>query len=161
MRPNQHHYFLMIALLVSYRGTCRRRRIGCVLVDEHNHILATGYNGVPAGMKHCIDEPCSGAFSESGKDLDKCLAIHAEQNALLQCKDVHKIKACYCTVSPCITCTKLLLNTSCISLHFIEEYSHPEAKKLWHIPRSRYWYHHFEFKSWDLKKVLDLQYPLG
>ena len=106
-------YFLRMALLVSERGTCVRRKVGCILVNKKNHVLATGYNGNPSGFMHCLDNPCKGANSKSGKDLDKCEAIHAEQNALLQCKDVYDIDTIYCTVSPCIHCVKsVLLYTS-------------------------------------------------
>ena len=124
-------YFLRMALLVSERGTCVRRKVGCILVNKKNHVLATGYNGNPSGFSHCLDNPCKGANSKSGKDLDKCEAIHAEQNALLQCKDVYDIHTVYCTVSPCIHCIKLLLNTSTKKIVFGEKYIHKGAEKLW------------------------------
>ena len=124
-------YFLRMALLVSERGTCVRRKVGCILVNKKNHVLATGYNGNPSGFIHCLDNPCKGANSKSGKDLDKCEAIHAEQNALLQCKDVYDIDTVYCTVSPCIHCVKLLLNTSAKKIVFGEKYIHKEAERLW------------------------------
>ena len=78
------------------------------LVCSENY-YATGYNGNPSGFTHCIDEPCEGSTSKSGTDLDKCQAIHAEQNALLQCKDVYSIDRVYTTLEPCIHCIKLLL----------------------------------------------------
>ena len=124
-------YFLRMALLVSERGTCVRRKVGCILVNKKNHVLATGYNGNPSGFSHCLDNPCEGANSTSGKDLDKCEAIHAEQNALLQCKDVYDIDTVYCTVSPCIHCVKLLLNTSTKKIVFGEKYIQKDAEKLW------------------------------
>ena len=124
-------YFLRMALLVSERGTCVRRKVGCILVNKKNHVLATGYNGNPSGFSHCLDNPCEGANSTSGKDLDKCEAIHAEQNALLQCKDVYDINTVYCTVSPCIHCVKLLLNTSTKKIVFGEKYIQKDAEKLW------------------------------
>ncbi len=74
---------------------------------------------------------CEGACSPSGTNLDGCEAIHAEQNALLQCKDVYAIDTCYCTTSCCVTCVKLLLNTSCRRIVFEEEYSQPHAKEMW------------------------------
>lgn len=74
---------------------------------------------------------CSGAKSPSGTNLDGCQAIHAEQNALLQCRDIYEIDTCYVTASPCMTCTKLLLNTSCQRIVFLEEYPHTEARELW------------------------------
>ena len=72
-----------MAELVAERSTCRRRKVGCVLVDSNNHVVATGYNGVPTHFPHCLDEPCEGATAPSGESLEKCLAVHAEQNALL------------------------------------------------------------------------------
>jgi len=74
---------------------------------------------------------CSGAAAESGTMLDSCEAIHAEQNALLQCQDVRQIHTCYVTTSPCVTCTKLLLNTSCQRIIYQLPYPQPEAKALW------------------------------
>ncbi len=124
-------YFLRMALFVSERGTCVRRKVGCILVNKKNHVLATGYNGNPSGFSHCLDNPCKGANSTSGKDLDKCEAIHAEQNALLQCKDVYDIDTVYCTVSPCIHCVKLLLNTSAKKIVFGEKYIQKDAERLW------------------------------
>lgn len=155
-RPQKDEYFLRIASLVSTRSTCLRRSVGCVLVNERGHVLATGYNGVAMGMPHC-NEPldrsssingtinvmlrannefpnaCPAARAVNGSNLDGCEAIHAEQNALLQCKDVWDIYTCYITNSPCVTCVKLLMNTSCRRIIFIHEYAHGEiSRKLWH-----------------------------
>ena len=131
MREPVDWYFLKMALLVAQRGTCARRKVGCILVNEKKHVVATGYNGNPAGQKHCIDQPCKGAMAKSGSDLELCEAIHAEQNALLQCKNVYEINKVYCTVSPCIHCIKLLLNTSAKHIIFSEEYINQEGKSLW------------------------------
>jgi dCMP deaminase len=130
-RPNKDAYFLAMASLVSLRATCRRRRVGCVLVDANNHVLATGYNGVARGRDHCLDRPCPGADFKPGLGLDQCEAIHAEQNAMLQCKDTQSIETAYITVSPCVTCVKLLMNTSCKRIVFIEPYVHNQAAELW------------------------------
>jgi dCMP deaminase len=70
-------------------------------------------------------------MAKSGSDLELCEAIHAEQNALLQCKNVYEINKVYCTVSPCIHCIKLLLNTSAKHIIFSEEYTNQEGKSLW------------------------------
>jgi len=112
-RPNKDIYFGLISNVVAMRSTCARRAVGCVLVNVYGHIIATGYNGVAAGLPHCIDKPCPGALFPSGEGLDLCEALHAEQNALLQVRDAHEIIAAYVTVTPCITCIKLLMNTSC------------------------------------------------
>lgn len=163
MRTSKRDYFLRIAEVVATQATCLRRQVGCVLVNSRNHILATGYNGRAAGLRHC-NEPrdfsaslngtinivvgaprdypyaCAGAAAASGTDLNSCEAIHAEQNALLQCRNPWEIVACYVTVSPCVTCVKLLMNTSCRAIYFREAYAHDEpARKLWLMNPERLW----------------------
>lgn len=129
-----------MAAHVATRGTCARRKVGCVLVNSRNHVLATGYNGVPRGRAHCIDHPCPGANLPSGTGLDVCEAIHAEANALLQCRDVFDIDTVYCTASPCVSCTKLLLNTSATYIIFSEPYPHSAAQELWeNSGKNRLW----------------------
>lgn len=152
-RIEADEYFLQMAELVSTRSTCIRRSVGCVLVNRRKHVLATGYNGVPAGAPHCNEkapkfEPygsrslteypnaCPGAGSPSGEDLEACYAIHAEQNALLQCKDVWDIHTVYLTTSPCVTCVKLFMNTSASRIVAREEYD-PVAKRLWYARGKR------------------------
>lgn len=141
MRPNRDQWAIGLASLTALRTTCLRRSVGCVLLNERGHVLSTGYNGIAAGLPHCNEHDpffetgfphaCSGAHSPSGTNLDSCQAIHAEQNALLQCRDVYSIHSCYVTTSPCITCAKLLLNTSCQRIIFVEEYPHLEVRLLW------------------------------
>lgn len=132
---------MALAVVTAQRATCLRRSVGCVLLNERGHVIATGYNGVAAGQPHCnkhdmfapegMPFACPGAHLPSGTGLDGCHAVHAEQNALLQCRDVYSIQTAYVTASPCMTCTKLLLNTSCKQIIFIDEYPHAEAKQLW------------------------------
>lgn len=151
-RPDIDTYFMNMANLVATRSTCLRRAVGCVLVNGRNHVIATGYNGVAAGMPHCnesIDRSnsvngiinsivsatngypnaCEGATLPSGQGLDKCQAIHAEQNSLLQCRNVYEIHTCYTTTFPCVTCAKLLMNTSCRRVVYREWYPDSDAVK--------------------------------
>jgi dCMP deaminase len=146
-RPTRDEWAMQVACDTAKRSTCLRRQVGCVLLNARGHVLATGYNGVAAGQPHCNEvgldfnissigvgsypHACTGATASSGQQLNECQAIHAEQNALLQCRDVHEIHTAYVTASPCITCTKLLLNTSCQRIVFMEEYPHPQARALW------------------------------
>ena len=122
VRPDKTKTFLRIARELSRRSTCARRQVGCVIVNSFHHIVATGYNGVGRQMAHCIDEPCGGSSFDSKQGLDKCEAIHAEQNALIQCKDVMDVHAAYITCSPCIHCAKLFLNTSIKEIYCLEIY---------------------------------------
>lgn len=151
MRPSRDQWAMALAVVTAQRSTCLRRHVGCVLLDHRGHVLATGYNGVAAGMPHCnervetrdpesypwkilaVEHPhaCAGSRAAPGASLDACEAIHAEANALLQCHDVHEIATAYVTASPCIQCTKLLLNTGCERIVYLEPYPHPEAEVLW------------------------------
>lgn len=138
-RPSKDEYFVVMAKLVAMRSTCLRRSVGCVFVDAKGRVLSTGYNGVPSGVPHCNEGvPCAGASAPSGESLDKCMAIHAEMNAVCQCPDIDKVETIYTTTSPCIACTKVLLNTGAKRVVFIEEYVHPEAKDLW-LSTGRLW----------------------
>lgn len=140
-RPNTDEYFLLMATLASTRSTCARRRVGCILVNYRNHVLATGYNGVAAGLPHCIDHKCPGADLPSGQGLHLCQAIHAEENALMQCKDINLIHTAYVTASPCVRCIRMLLGTSCQKIVFLQEYPHSESAALW-VGCGRIWEHH-------------------
>ena len=104
-------YFLNMARLASLRSTCKRRQVGCILVDSNNHVVATGYNGVPKGFTHCLDNPCKGATAKSGTQLEDCWAVHAEMNAMLQLQSTDELTA-YLTVTPCFSCAKVLANSN-------------------------------------------------
>jgi dCMP deaminase len=132
-RPTRDDWAMSIAKITAKQSTCKRRAVGAVLVNFKGHILATGYNGVASKQPHCIDaeHACVGADTPIGVSSDTCQALHAEQNALLQCKNMYDIHTAYVTLSPCITCCKLLLNTSCQRIVFLDEYPHGASKELW------------------------------
>ena len=132
-RLSTDKYFMDIAAVEASRSTCIRRKVGAVLVDYDNHILSTGYNGLPVGYSNCCDTGiCKRANAAVGGSDDACLVVHAEQNALLQCKNIDKIKAIYCTTFPCVHCIKLLMNTACEVIIYNSCYARTaELSKLW------------------------------
>lgn len=130
-RPNIDKYYIDLAFRVATRSTCARRAVGCVITDLNGYCISTGYNSVPKGVDHCTNKPCEGAFAPSGTALHLCMALHAEDVALMKCEDINKIDTIYVTASPCIHCTRRLLNTSTKRIVFAEEYPHPEAQLLW------------------------------
>jgi dCMP deaminase len=113
-RPSWDEYFLEVARLVSKRSTCLRRSVGAVLVKEKK-ILATGYNGAPSGLKHCLDIGCIREKLKipSGERHELCQGLHAEQNVLLQAAlyGISTRKSIlYITNQPCAICAKMLIN---------------------------------------------------
>lgn len=84
---------------------------------------------------------CEAAFKTgpSGSMLDACGAIHAEQNALVKCRDPWVIDTAYVTTAPCMPCTKLLLGTSCKRVVFLEQSPHSAAAQERWIRAGRIW----------------------
>ncbi|MFA5177661.1 MAG: cytidine/deoxycytidylate deaminase family protein [Candidatus Omnitrophota bacterium] len=113
-RPSWDEYFLEVAKLVAKRATCLRRSVGAVIVKD-KRILATGYNGAPSGLKHCVDVGCMRQKLNipSGERHELCRALHAEQNALIQASLYGisvKGSKLYATCQPCVICVKMLIN---------------------------------------------------
>ncbi len=118
-RPNWDEYFLGIAEAVAVRADCTRRKVGAVIVDKSNRIVATGYNGAPTNWRGCTSGFCPRgrdltipSFEQGNSDYSDCIAVHAEANALLY-SDRSSIEGgkIYITCSPCGECWKLLSNS--------------------------------------------------
>lgn len=121
MRPTKDEMFMEIAHVLARRATCQRRSVGCVIVDYDGIILSTGYNGTPKRMPHCSELNCS-AGAVSGVDMDSCMALHAEQNAIARLRSPDEAWTMYCTTEPCTSCLKLLLATTIRRVVFQESY---------------------------------------
>ena len=124
------HAYLNMALMLAQRSTCLDKQVGCIITDRQNRIIATGYNGAPRGVAHCIDLGVC-AVERAGGNKNVCPSAHAEQNALLQCKDPDAIHSIYLTLSPCVSCIRLINNTACKRIVFLSEHKHPFAKHQW------------------------------
>jgi len=137
-RITKDEYFLAMAVITSARSTCMRRKVGAVAVDGNNFVIGTGFNDVPAKAPHCTEQPCKSANGSSGCNLDDCRAIHAEANMLAHCLNPRMIHTVYLTVTPCVSCIKLLLATSCERIVALAEYPHSQAKEEW-LANGRDW----------------------
>lgn len=126
-RPSWDQYFLTITRQVAERSTCKRAKVGAVIVRDKN-ILATGYNGAPAGLAHCTEVGCLIYESKtpSGEIEENCYrTIHAEINAIAQAaKNGVSIRdaAIYVTHTPCIHCMKVLINTGITKIFYERDY---------------------------------------
>lgn len=129
-------FFKKMCKMISNQSTCKRRKVGAVIVKD-NRLLASGYNASASGILHCIDqkEPCYRIKNNipSGSDTDKCYALHAEENALIQCANYGiscKDADIFITTSPCSRCTKLIINSGIKRVFYMEEYNDQFAKDL-------------------------------
>jgi dCMP deaminase len=144
-RPAWDEYFMQIARLVASRSTCMRRQVGALLVHQ-KHVLATGYNGVPSGITHCDETGCLREQLQvpSGERHELCRGLHAEQNAIIQAaKHGVNIAAAtlYCTDSPCIICTKMLINAGIKRIVYRRGY--PDRLSLEMLAEAGLKYHQF------------------
>jgi dCMP deaminase len=134
IRPPWPEYFMDIAELVARRSTCLRRRVGAVLVKD-KRILATGYNGAPSGIPHCLEVGCLREKEgiPSGERHELCRGLHAEQNVIIQAAR-HGVtiqgSTLYCTNLPCVICSKMLINAGIREIYYREGYADALSEEL-------------------------------
>jgi dCMP deaminase len=128
-RPSWDEYFMSIARLVSGRSTCLRRSVGAILVKDRR-ILASGYNGAPAGLPHCEETGCVRERLQvpSGERHELCRGIHAEQNAIIQSANYGTgidRATIYTTHHPCSVCAKMIINAGIVRV--VTDDSYPDG----------------------------------
>ena len=132
-RPDWDTYFMNIAHVVKLRANCSRRQVAAVIVKE-KRIISTGYNGTPRGVTNCFEGGCKRCASNvpSGSDLGECICSHAEENSITQAA-YHGISTkdstIYVTLSPCLTCAKMIINSGIKEVIYDEEYKFTEQTK--------------------------------
>ena len=125
-RPGWDEYFMQIARIVALRSNCMKRKVAAVIVKD-KRIISTGYNGTPRGVKNCNEGGCPrcNSLADSGTQLGECLCSHAEENAIVQAA-YHGISvkeaALYSTFSPCLICTKMIINAGIREVVFNLDY---------------------------------------
>jgi|694.fasta_scaffold13989_8 dCMP deaminase len=132
-RPDWDTYFMDIARVVSSRGNCSRRKVGAVAVADHR-IISTGYNGTPRGIRNCCEGGCARCASNvpSGSALSECVCSHAEENAITQAA-YHGVRTkdaiLYVTISPCLTCAKMIINAGIREVIYGGDYAFNEQTR--------------------------------
>ncbi len=133
-RPSWDEYFMTLADEVATRTTCLRRAVGAIIVKQ-KRILATGYNGVPTGLRHCNVTGClrEKLAVPSGQRHEICRGLHAEQNAILQAArygiDIEG-SSIYITTQPCVVCAKMLINAGISEIIYRNPYPDELAMEL-------------------------------
>lgn len=130
-RVSKEQYYLKIAAVVASRSTCLRKHYGAVVVKD-DEIIATGYNGSPRGETNCCDTdvcycrthelPVSEAAAKHGSQYGSCVAVHAEQNAIISAAR-HELRGAtlylvgidpstgeFINAKPCNICDRMIRN---------------------------------------------------
>ncbi len=125
-RPSWDEYFMNIAKVVALRSNCMKRKVAALIVKD-KRVISTGYNGTPRGVKNCNEGGCPrcAAVDTSGKDLGECLCSHGEENAIVQAA-YHGVSVkgstLYTTFSPCLMCTKMIINSGIVEVVYQANY---------------------------------------
>ena len=133
-RPSWDEYFQTITRDVAERSTCIRRHVGAIIVKD-KRILATGYNGAPTGLAHCLSTGClrEQLGIPSGQKHELCRGAHAEQNAVIQAARYGVSidgATVYCTNQPCIVCAKILINAGIAKIVYENSYPDELSEKM-------------------------------
>lgn len=126
VRPSWDEYFMNIAKVVAMRSNCMKRKVAAIIVKD-KRVISTGYNGTPRGAKNCNEGGCPRCnnMAASGTALDECLCCHGEENAITQAA-YHgtslKGSTLYTTFSPCLQCTKMIINSGIVEVVYNQDY---------------------------------------
>lgn len=115
----EFNFFMKTALLAARNSFAIRNKVGAVFVKD-GRIISTGWNGQPQGFDNCCEEKL-----EDGSLKTLSTVIHAEANAICFCaKNGISLKDCdlYITLSPCINCTLLLLQSGIKNIYYYDDY---------------------------------------
>ena len=125
-RPGWDDYFMSIARVVASRSNCVKRKVAAVVTIDRR-LISTGYNGTPRGTRNCNEGGCPrcNSLALGGTRLDECLCSHAEENAITQAA-YHGVSlkgaTIYSTFSPCLQCTKMIINSGIVEVVYQSDY---------------------------------------
>lgn len=92
---------------------CTQRGVAAIIVNSSmSQVLSIGINGGPRGSKYQCLCNIPGKYS----------CIHAEANAIAKCSAVDQDKIMICSLSPCVTCASLIVNTGFSAVYYLEEW---------------------------------------
>lgn len=116
-RIDRFSYFAELTLLTAKRGTCKRLKVGCILVDANtNRIVSIGYNSSHHNTPHCISGDCLLVDGHCIRTL------HAEQAAIMNLEHKYESLNCFTTHQPCINCYKILVAANVQIIYYINAY---------------------------------------
>ncbi|MBT3981235.1 MAG: cytidine deaminase [Bacteriovoracaceae bacterium] len=113
-------YFMLQAMMASFKSKDPNTAVGCVFVDQNHHQLTMGYNGQVAG----IDEtqiPWGNDRSEPYVFQKYGYVVHAEANAILHSKSKLEGSRCYVTLFPCNECAKMIATLKLSEVIFLSD----------------------------------------
>lgn len=105
---NWDTYFLAMVELISMRSSDPNTKVGSVIVNDNNQVIATGYNSLARGLK---DEnyPWINDLSKGVENTKYAYIVHSESNAIVSSKQDLSGYTLYTSLFPCNECAKLII----------------------------------------------------
>ncbi len=128
MSEKQHildHRYLEMAQIWAQNSYCERRKVGALIV-KNKMIISDGYNGTPVGFENVCED-------ETG--VTKSYVLHAEANAITKVaksNNSSESATLYVTASPCMECSKLIIQSGIRRVVFFEKYRTTDGLDLLH-----------------------------
>lgn len=150
-RQHQYHVaYMNMAIAMAQLSHAERKKVGCILVNSNDQVVAQGYNGMPSGfdnqcetdycdkynkpidkLEHSCIESC---MNEDHMTCSRCPhyrtktkeeVLHAESNAIAKCaRSTNSSEGCtlYVTMSPCVNCAKTIIQSGIAAVYYLEQY---------------------------------------
>lgn len=132
---------MKMAEAMAERSTCERAQVGVVIARD-GRVLATGYNGAPAGLPHCehAGDDVEAIVSGEGRDFASVytgpgcqVSVHAEANAVAYAAR-HGValagSVLYTTYTPCLACAQIVINSGIVGVIALKPYRDPAGRDL-------------------------------
>jgi dCMP deaminase len=126
-RPSWGEQFIMQAYITALRGSCQRKRVGAIIIDQNNRHVAGGFNGAPRGQPDCLSVGCDVRVVDGRGSCVRTL--HAESNALDYAGRDARGCALFTTVIPCRPCALRIIQAGIDSVFYSEFYESQGTKE--------------------------------
>jgi len=133
-RPEWDLWFLRLAYVYAQRGSCRRKRVGAIIVDDQHRVISAGYNGAPSGMPDCLEAGCDVRMIDGRESCVRTL--HAESNALDYVGRGALDAIMYTTIIPCRLCALRIVQAGIRTVRFHEYYESQGSKETAEVLKS-------------------------
>ena len=117
---NWDEYFMLQAMMASYKSKDPNTKVGCVFVDQKNHQISMGYNGQIAGINEKV-LPWGNDKSVPLSQQKYGYVVHSEANAILHAKSDLTGARLYVTLFPCQECAKMLATVRITEIIYLSD----------------------------------------
>lgn len=118
-----HEYdiaYMKMAMAISELSYAKRKKVGSIIVSPEGQVISQGFNGTPTGFDNCCEDVMTDGTLKTKPEV-----LHSESNAISKCAKFSsstKGATLYVTLSPCIDCAKLIIQSEINKVVYLEDY---------------------------------------